>query len=187
MRGDLPLPAGGCRTALAEMLRAACEFVQNTAVFPVSRTIDGAGADAGQRRKLAAVSGPYLIDDASRMPGVQEAAIRRMSGAVGEAVGAEPVLDNIYWLSQGPCDFGQQLQLNDRFVSSAAVATAMTDERDNNVVFPAGDDLVRMCRGRHVHFLWLLSLGKAIFQRSRFTDSTARATIIPERSLLLAR
>jgi len=187
MRGDLPLPAGGCRTALAEMLRAAGEFVQNTAVFPVSRTIDGAGADAGQRRKLAAVSGPYLIDDASRMPGVQEAAIRRMSGAVGEAVGAEPVLDNIYWLSQGPCDFGQQLQLNDRFVSSAAVATAMTDERDNNVVFPAGDDLVRMCRGRHVHFLWLLSLGKAIFQRSRFTDSTARATIIPERSLLLAR
>jgi hypothetical protein len=137
------------------IFQAPGECAQDNSVFPVSRTIDDAGATAGQRRKLAAGSGPYLVDDTSRMPGMQEAAVCRTAGTVGEALHAEPVLYGVYGLPQCPCDFGKQLQFDDRIIMPAAIAAAATDERYEDVVFPAVDHLVRMEMGRHVHLLIL--------------------------------
>jgi hypothetical protein len=81
------------------------------------------------------------------MPGVQEAAIRLMPGAVGAAVVTKAVLNDIDGLSQALCDFGQHLEIDGWFVLPAAGAAAVTDERDKNVVFAAGNDLVRMGAG----------------------------------------
>jgi hypothetical protein len=63
IRGEGSPPTGGSGRVAGKLFEARGEFVQNTFIFPVSRTIDGTGAV--KSRKLAAGSGPDFVDQAS--------------------------------------------------------------------------------------------------------------------------